>query len=79
MVKDHEGLGSTTKNMKKLTTVFSKNQKLHSMNIPAPAGFTTKVNLENEIARQEKRLAHAAREKFIEENLPVLEAIQEAR
>jgi hypothetical protein len=31
------GIGSTEKNMKKLTTVLSKNQKLYSMNVPVPS------------------------------------------
>lgn len=32
LVEADKGLGSTHKKMKKLTTVLSKNQKLHSMN-----------------------------------------------
>jgi len=47
------GIGSTHKKMKKLTTVLSKNQMLHSMNAgTAITGkFIQKVNLERELAK----------------------------
>lgn len=65
--------------MRKLTTVMSKNQKLHSMNVPSSPELTKKVNLQNELQKQTYRIERAQKLKFIEENLPVLEAIQEAR
>ncbi len=52
LTKDGEGIGKTPKKMKKLTTVFSKNQKLHSFNVPAlTKKFERKSNLDNEIRR----------------------------
>jgi hypothetical protein len=45
LVKEGEGIGTTAKHMKKLTTVLSKNQKLHSMNAPSPQELTKKINL----------------------------------
>lgn len=45
------------KKMKKLTTVLSKNQKLHSMNVPeVTAKFEHKINIQNELKREEVRL-----------------------
>lgn len=45
------------------------------MNKQSPPELTRKVNLENEILKQERRVDAAVKLKFIEENLPVLEAI----
>lgn len=75
LVQEGEGIGSTRKHMKKLTTVLSKNQKLHSMNKPTPKEFNRKVNLENELRFQVRRELQATKVKFIEDNLPVFEAI----
>ena len=49
LVKDGDGIGSTLKAMKKLTTVLSKNQKLFSMNQPPPKEFIKRVNLQTEV------------------------------
>jgi len=49
LVQEGEGIGSTLKAMKKLTTVLSKNQKLHSMNQLPPKEFIRRVNLQNEV------------------------------
>lgn len=66
--------------MKKLTTVLSKNQKLHSFNVPAiTKKFERKSNLENELRRQEIRQYIAAKQEFVEQNLPYLEAFQEVK
>ena len=55
-VAEWETIGSTPKKMKKLTTVLSKNQKLHSFNVPAiTKKFERKSNLEKELRRQELR------------------------
>ena len=49
-VKEWETIGSTAKKMKKLTTVLSKNQKLHSFNVPAiTKKFERKSNLDREL------------------------------
>mgnify|MGYP006907045050 CR=1 FL=1 len=75
-----EGIGSTPKAMKKLTTVLSKNQKLHSMNVPgATEKFLKKVNIHAELFKQKTREEQAAVTKFIEEYRPILEAVKEAR
>lgn len=51
-----EGIGTTTKKMKKLTTVLSKNQKLHSFNVPiVTKKFERKSNLQKELYRHEIR------------------------
>ena len=74
-----KGLGSTPKKMKKLTTVLSKNQKLNSFNVhEITKKFETRTNLQNELHRYQIREAQAAKIAFIEENLPYLEAFQEA-
>jgi len=75
LVKDGDTIGKTPKRMKKLTTVLSKNQKLHSFNVPAiTKKFERKSNLDNEVRRQVLREHIAAKQSFIEENLPYLEA-----
>ena len=51
LVKDGDGIGSTLKAMKKLTTVLSKNQKLFSMNQPPPKEFIKRVNLQTEVQK----------------------------
>ena len=80
LTQDGEGVGSTPKKMKKLTTVLSKNQKLHSFNVPAlTKKFERKSNLDNEIRRQLMREHIAAKQKFVEDNLPYLEAFQEVK
>ena len=51
-VPEWETIGSTKYKMKKLTTVLSKNQKLHSFNVPAiTKKFERKSNLEKEVSR----------------------------
>ena len=66
--------------MRKLTTVLSKNQKLHSMNNPEiTARFERKINVDNELKREELRRFKQEQQRFIEDNLPQLEAIQDAR
>lgn len=58
-----ETIGKTPKKMKKLTTVLSKNQKLHSFNVPnITKKFERKSNLENELRRQETRELIAAKQ-----------------
>ena len=80
LLQDGEGLGSTKKKMKKLTTVLSKNQKLNSMNTPHKIKqFEHKSNLQNEMRRQRVRQHLFARDTFIEANQPYLEAIQETK
>lgn len=75
LTNEMEGLGSTPKKMKKLTTVLSKNQKLHSFNVPAiTKKFERKTNLEGELRRHVIREQIAAKQEFIEANLPYLEA-----
>jgi hypothetical protein len=50
------GPGSGPKKMKKLTTVLSKNQKLHSMNVPElTTKFEHKLNVDNELRRADAR------------------------
>lgn len=79
-IKEWESIGSTPQKMKKLTTVLSKNQKLHSFNVPlVTKKFERKSNLENELKRQEVREYIAAKQAFVEENLPYLEAFQEVK
>lgn len=89
-VKDYEGvspnfgggnitegmkIGQTPKRMKKLTTVLSKNQKLHSFNVPAiTKKFERKSNLQRELLRQQMREHVAAKQAQIEASLPILEA-----
>ena len=67
--------------MKKLTTVLSKNQKLNSFNLGSQitSKFEFKVNLDRELIRHERREQIAAKNAFIEENLPYLEAFKEAQ
>ena len=66
--------------MRKLTTVLSKNQKLHSMNTPHKTKqFERKTNLSNEMRKQMIRQHLYARDTFIEANLPYIEAVQEAK
>ena len=66
--------------MRKLTTVLSKNQKLHSMNIPHKTKqFERKTNLSNEMRKQMIRQHLYARDTFIDANLPYIEAVQEAK
>lgn len=79
LVKDGDGIGSTLKAMRKLTHVLSKNQKLYSMNQPSPREFTKKVNLNQEVNKQKRNERLGQELKFVEENLPVLEAIKEAK
>ena len=53
--------------MKKLTTVLSKNQKLHSFNVPAVTKkFERKSNLEKELSRHQMRVHIAAKQAFVE-------------
>ena len=62
-----KGIGSTRKNMNKLTTVLSKNQKLNSFNVHGiTKKFETKTNLQNELYRHGIRQAQAAKTEFIE-------------
>ena len=57
-----EGIGTTAKKMKKLTTVLSKNQKLHSFNVPiVTKKFERKSNLQKELSRHEIRQQIAAK------------------
>ena len=65
--------------MKKLTTVLSKNQKLYSMNQPPPKEFIKRINLQTEVKKQLRSEKLGQELKFFEQNLPVLEAIKEAR
>ena len=65
-VEEGRGIGTTTKKMKKLTTVLSKNQKLYSMNQPTPSLFNRKVNLENEKTKLTQQSLQALKQAFIE-------------
>lgn len=49
------------------------------MNVAAPSPFFRKVNLASETQFQNRREEWAAKQKFVEQNLPVLEALSEAR
>jgi len=76
----NDGPGSGPKKMRKLTTVLSKNQKLYSMNVPEiTAKFEHKLNINNEFKREELRRTREAKNQFIDEHLPQIEAIQEAK
>ena len=66
-IEEGQTIGKTPKRMKKLTTVLSKNQKLHSFNVPAVTKkFERKSNLEKELSRHQMRVHIAAKQAFVE-------------